>query len=96
MPDVPYSPNAVLHRNSGVPAALSDAFPLAVVDTGSGSATLYARQDALETAPCDGFSVTGAWTLLAAGSSALLAAGTRTAVRRTSGGPVPFRLEWGA
>ena len=96
MPDVPYSPNAVLHRNSGVPSTLTDGLPLVVVDTGSGSATLYARQDALETAPCDGFGVTGAWTLLAAGSSAVLSPETRTAVRRTSGGPVPFRLEWGA
>ena len=95
MPGTEYSPNAVVSRNGGGSNLLSDNNPLVIVDTGPGSAKIMALQDPLESAACDTTSVTGAFTLLAAGSSQTVGPGTRTAIRRgTATGLTPFGLNW--
>jgi hypothetical protein len=94
MPAIPYSQDAVVNRNGGAPNVLSDANPLVVVDSGPGAAKVIALHNPLETAACDNANVVGAWSLLAAGSSQTVGAGTRTAVRRVTLGYVPFGLNW--
>ena len=91
MPLAAYSPDAVVNRNGGCPAMLSTDVPMVIVD---GAATLIALQDPLEIAACDNVSVTGAWSLLAAGANQTVGPG-RTAVRRGGGsGYTPFGLNW--